>query len=876
MRRHSFIVLPLLLPLITHSDSRIERLESLLMEADRLALLYNWPEAAPLYAQAESRFRLSGDRENALAARLGYMWATADGGVDPAVRREVEAYLEDSLVQSTARLKLRALIAKAVLDKNANEVAARGPWEQILELARRLGDSRWESRAKAEIGQILYMEGDVASAGAMVREAIISQYWRLDFGAAIHYTSMVGNGFVETGQPEAGLKYCNLALRAAYVVPDIGFPFLAYQGKARALIALRRHAEAESVLNEALARAREEQNYWALTQLLIVAGTAAARSNSTEAIERLREANQISHDKGFQHVFAWSAFELAQVYRDAGNIHEAAASAVRAIAVMRKLEDRHHLPEHLALLADLEVRKGSYQLADQLYSEATDVIDALLVNVARRQLKSSLIATHSDAYVGHFALAATKFGDPGKAYEIIERARGRALADTLRGDSENLSASSDEVSIDAQREISRIQIALMLEATPETRQSLLDQLFVQEQLLFPVRQLRSPISRDPDHRKPPPLYALQESLRPDEIVLEYVLGESESYCLQITRRSASIQVIPSGKREIESLIEAYLSAVRSRRQEEGAGKKLFSLLLEPAIDGESPKRIIVVPDGKLHLLPFDGLKTSDGKYVLESHVVTYAPSATVIHLLRQSRHALPVNARFLGVGDVIYTQLASAAGITTKPTVDSTRDFFDVEAVRFPDLPGSRQEVTNVAAIVEGDAKLLLGSDATEAAFKSLPLADFEVIHLAVHGVASMQFPDRAALVLGKSPESSEDGLLQVREIRDLELNAELVTLSACDTGSGRLLGEEGIASLERAFLLAGAKAVIPSLWTADDTYTIALMRRLYQHLVNGDDKGTALRQAKLDLLMQFGDQALPIYWAGFTLVGDGSTPIFN
>jgi CHAT domain-containing protein len=157
-----------------------------------------------------------------------------------------------------------------------------------------------------------------------------------------------------------------------------------------------------------------------------------------------------------------------------------------------------------------------------------------------------------------------------------------------------------------------------------------------------------------------------------------------------------------------------------------------------------------------------------------------------------------------------------------------------------------------------------------------LPLADFRVIHLAVHGVASPQFPDRAALVLGNSKGSQDDGLLQAREIRDLTINADLVTLSACETGSGKLLGEEGIESLERAFMLAGAKSVIASLWTADDTFTIALMKRLYQHLVDGSDKGAALQQAKLDLLKEFGDQALPIYWAGFTLVGDGSTAVFR
>jgi CHAT domain-containing protein len=128
------------------------------------------------------------------------------------------------------------------------------------------------------------------------------------------------------------------------------------------------------------------------------------------------------------------------------------------------------------------------------------------------------------------------------------------------------------------------------------------------------------------------------------------------------------------------------------------------------------------------------------------------------------------------------------------------------------------------------------------------------MIHLAVHGIADKQFPDRAALVLGTKPSSQEDGLLQVRELRDLSFRADLVTLSASDTGNGRLLGQEGRASPERACLLAGAKSVLARIWTADNIFTTALMKRFYQHLVSGRDKGTALRQAKLDLLQKFGD----------------------
>jgi CHAT domain-containing protein len=374
-----------------------------------------------------------------------------------------------------------------------------------------------------------------------------------------------------------------------------------------------------------------------------------------------------------------------------------------------------------------------------------------------------------------------------------------------------------------------------------------------------------------------PASDFQGSLHPDEIFLEYVLDEPVSFCLRITSSDISVIHLSAGRRRIEDLVDQYLDAVRSRKPETTVGRELFSLLLQPVLVGQRAKtRLIVVPDGKLNLLPLDALRDSEGRFILESHVVTYAPSATVLFLLRESSptHPHPATRNFLGVGGVIYSSSGASGNESQAPASNGVADFFGLHSVTFPDLPGSAQEVVASAGIIGGTKQLLLEGKATEAEFKAQPLSEFQIIHLAVHGLANAEFPDRAALVLGSSSGSGEDGLLQVREIRDLELRAELVTLSACDTGTGKLLGQEGIASIERAFLLAGAKSVIASLWPADDTFTIALMKRMYQHLADGADKGAALRQAKLDLLKEFGDQALPVYWAGFTLVGDGSTPI--
>src|SRR5262249_54418009 len=159
-----------------------------------------------------------------------------------------------------------------------------------------------------------------------------------------------------------------------------------------------------------------------------------------------------------------------------------------------------------------------------------------------------------------------------------------------------------------------------------------------------------------------------------------------------------------------------------------------------------------------------------------------------------------------------------------------------------------RHEVI-AASQVFAEKRLLLGADATEAAFKTQGLADFQIIHIAAHGIASAEFPDRAALILGRDPKSDEDGLLQAREIRDLSLNAGVVNLSAGDTGVGRLEGEEGIANLVRAFLFAGARSVVASLWTAEDPSTRTLMERFYRYIAAGEGKGSALRHAQMDLI---------------------------
>lgn len=189
------------------------------------------------------------------------------------------------------------------------------------------------------------------------------------------------------------------------------------------------------------------------------------------------------------------------------------------------------------------------------------------------------------------------------------------------------------------------------------------------------------------------------------------------------------------------------------------------------------------------------------------------------------------------------------------------------EKDQFVPLPHSEAEVETIAHDLPRPNTILLGRDATETNFKRLSAESAEVIHLALHGYADVDYPDRSALIFAPEPKGPDDGLLQVREIRDLHVRAKLVTLSACDTGVGPV-GEAEVANVVNAFIEAGADSVVSTLWDLDDQSTEHLMTMFYSQLASRQRKVDALRLAQLDMLQK---GLPPYFWAGVQIVGDPS-----
>ena len=266
----------------------------------------------------------------------------------------------------------------------------------------------------------------------------------------------------------------------------------------------------------------------------------------------------------------------------------------------------------------------------------------------------------------------------------------------------------------------------------------------------------------------------------------------------------------------------------------------------------------MVTDGALQLMPFTAL-AHDGRYLINDVAIAAAPSATVYDIINR-RSSSPPGDSLPYVGVAAWIEKTSIRN----PIVRAAPGLL---LSQLGPLPKSQEEIQTIATDLPKPSTLLLGGDATETHFKQLPLDRYNVLHLALHGYVDEDYPDRSALVFAPQQTSTDDGLLQIREIRELHLNASLVTLSACSTGVGPV-DESGVEDLSNAFLEAGAESVVSTLWDLDDNAALRIMEVFYQNLAARKPKDESLRNAQL-ALSKLG--LPPYYWASVELIGNGN-----
>jgi CHAT domain-containing protein len=751
--------------------------------------------------------------------------------------------------------RLRVLTILGMLEVNYDAGMARTTWAEVESLAIHQHHFLLASRAIGEQGIAAFLLGDIATAKKNVVKA-----WFIaktaDPGAHIRYASMYGAGLVEMHKYKEALGPLDEAIKVAEKTRGAAYPTIAITAKVEALSGLGENKEALALASEEMQRVSSYHLAGHLYELYLTrAGVYERMGQWDQAVsdygQAVQYANQLSYWRGLIQVDG----SLATAYLHQGALQPALTAINEAIASNEQIPDElYFVPRDLAIKAEIMARLGDSKSSIILYEKSADMLDALLSRVPTPTVERQLLADLSKVYSGYFEFLSDQ-GRTADAFRVIERARGRVEAQSLA----HHEILAPHESNPAEQRLTKLNIDLLNTDDSTARAHILDSIYETE------LQLDSDSTAGDKAPEPVELCQLQRELRPSELLVEYVLDNPHSYALALTHNTVHRYTLPSSD-ELEQAATQYRSEILKQRTDLALAQQLFNELLGGIPEFKEKQALIVVPDGKLHMLPFAAL-ADNGQYILASHNVSVVPSGTVLHILEHRvNQTESTNLPYVGV----------AAWTTNSPPhpllASIHRAVSGPERSELVALPESRHEVETIAADLPKPSTILLGANATETNFKQLPLGQFSVIHLALHGYIDPEIPDRSALVFAPQPQPTDDGLLQIREIRRLHLNANLVTLSACNTGVGPV-GEEGVASIVNAFIEAGSQSVVSTLWELEDHATAHLMTAFYDHLGHHEEKAEALRQAQLEML---NSGSPPYYWAGFVLDGDPNGSLFR
>jgi CHAT domain-containing protein/tetratricopeptide (TPR) repeat protein len=546
---------------------------------------------------------------------------------------------------------------------------------------------------------------------------------------------------------------------------------------------------------------------------------------------------------------------LGTYQSEAGQTAEGLASLSRAIAMSRDLGDRLILYQAASEAGRIYRTLNRLPEARSALAEAIATVESMRGDLSGGVETEQQFMADKAAPYHEMVLLAVADGKPDDAFRFAERGRTQALLDVLRNGRVSVTKALTDEERKQERQL-RVRMAALNERLYVDRaEGSLDRSGTRR-MEDQVRSLRlqqadfenrlyanHPQLRAQRLEVPSPLPAEIASLLPDRktALLEYVVTENETLLFLIGKGMAAKPVlrIPVTRKALQASVDRFVKAIseRSLSYRDGA-REFHRLLIEPAAKALATRSaLVIVADGPLWQLPFQALESAGGQTLLDRYSISYAPSATVLRELLGKTRTGPVR-NVLALGN--------------PPGANLPESESEVNALR--DLYGA------------GNSQILVGAGATEAALKS-QAGRYDVVHIASHGVIDDGNPLYSYISLGKT--NTEDGLLEAREMLNLDLKAQLVILSACETARGTSGGGEGLIGMTWALFLGGSSATVASGWKVGSAATAQLMTELHRGLRQGLGKAAALRAASL-ALKNDARYSHPFYWAAFSLSGNG------
>ena len=705
------------------------------------------------------------------------------------------------------------------------------------EMAKTLGSSRAEAVSAANLSEAFFLAGDLSFADDYAARALAAyRASHDDFGAALTIAGIADLAF-HRGDYQASLQGHRDAVRMA---GEMGRPMPAL------LLKLARDSQALGDLEGARERCHEvirlgltvSDHSEVQGAQMILAEIDLAEGRPHQAVGRFEGIANGVIGEGYEAQLSLQAQRgLARAKQQLGRPEEALGHYRRAVRWVEEL--RTEIP-----LASL--RTQFFGEKRGVYLEAVDLLYEL----------------HGlDPSGGH----------DREAFEMAEHARARVLLELTQGRDGAVPASLERDEIKGR--LSRLEARLRSgELSAPERSRLLrsrdrEEKRLAEQELFSLKE--RPV--DASASRPLGLEQIQAALPDSHLLLAFLVGQRHSYLFSVTKQRLAFHKLP-GRMAVQRHVDTFRSLVTARPSNENArfrsipaaSEALAAALVGPVKpDLRSHPDVVVVPDGALFYLPFEALRMG-GRYLAETHTIRYVQSASLF------ARPQPHDAGVAGSTLVAFGDPALGAIATRAPLLQS----LERSGIALAPLPATRDEVQAIARLFAPDSvKVYLREGFNRKSVLEELGKRHRFVHLATHAILDERAPLRSGIVLsGPTGAELEGGLLQVRELADLKVPAELVTLSACQTGLGTMVDGEGILGLSRAFQEGGARNLVVSLWNVNDFSTAKFMTSFYRALRDDASPARSLARARREMLASpVSALRHPYYWASFVLIGDGS-----
>lgn len=533
----------------------------------------------------------------------------------------------------------------------------------------------------------------------------------------------------------------------------------------------------------------------------------------------------------FAYIDLPKAFMKSKALYETGKINEAKSGYDRLLS---QPESRSNGEIYWQILHDrgrIAEAEGQVEAAIGFYRQAIDVIEGQRSSINTEASKIGFVGDKQSVYGRLVALLVAQ-AHREEAFDYVERSKSRSLVDLLA--SKKDFASKEGAPEEVRKALVTLNTAELASyaqdgSAPREERSGVRSLRVAHQQ---IRQLAPELSTLLSVSSIP-VAELRQRIGADETLVEYYQQDAALYAFVLGRdRLHAIKLESGGMNDEISAFRSALTRPESTDWKVPA-QALYQRLwqpLEPLIAGS---RVVIVAHGALHYLPFAALQRTDGAFLIDFASMRMLPSASVLKFLNPLTDASPARLLVLGNPDLGDSRL---------------------------DLEFAGEEARLIAGS-QANAQLWMRKEASETNFKNSG-KNYARIHFASHGKFNADSPLESGLYLAR--DATNDGVLTVGELYSMTLNADLVTLSACETGLGKVARGDDVVGLARGFLYAGSRSIVASLWSVDDEATGILMKRLYDNLKK-IPKDESLRQAQIKTRQQFPH---PYYWAAFQLSG--------